>query len=452
MKNFTAFLSLIIVLIASIYLSGCSDDDNIITNPASTLSPQTNTFGSEIAVSWFSLELDLVKQEPSLGFSPPVASRAFAYTGIALYESVVPGMPLYQSLAGQLNGLTTLPQISSGDVYYWPAVANSAMSNIVKKLFSNATASNLATIDSLEEAYNNIYRSQTDPDVYTRSVDFGKQVSDAVYNWSTSDGGHDGQFHNTDPGYVPPTGPGMWVPTLPDYAQPVQPYWGNNRPFMSENVTTNQPPAPVTYSESETSLFYTQALEVYSTGNKLTTEESNIAVFWADGNGTYTPPGHWIAITNIALNSMNSRLDKAAIAFAKTGIAVSDAFISCWKTKFNYNLVRPITYIREFISPTWTPFVETPPFPEYTSGHSSESGAAAQVLSDVFGYDFAFTDTSHPELTTIPPPSFHSFLDAANDAALSRLYGGIHYRAANERGLACGIHIGRNVSELQFLR
>ncbi|MFZ1322207.1 MAG: vanadium-dependent haloperoxidase [Ignavibacteria bacterium] len=438
-----------VITISTIFIQSCSDD--ISVTPVSTLSPLTNTYSSVTASAWFNLELNLIKQSPSLGFSPPVASRTFGYTGIVLYESVVYGMPEYQSLAGQLNGLNSLPVINQGNIYHWPTCANAALANIVRKLFSNATSANLITIDSLEEALNIQYQTEVSSDVFERSKEFGLEISNTIYTWSLNDGGNEGQFHNTDPGYQPPSGPGLWEPTAPNYSPAVQPYWGNNRPFIPANVYSNQPPTPVTYSSSDTSLFYTQALEVFSTSNKLTSDQREIALFWADAGETYTPPGHWVAITEISLKKLNSKLDVSAIAYAKLGIAVSDAFVSCWKTKFQFNLLRPITYIRNFISPGWTPLISTPPFPEYTSGHSSQSGAAAQVLSDVFGYSFSFIDNSHPELS-LAPRNFNSFFEAANEAAISRLYGGIHYRAANERGLQCGINIGRNVSALNFLR
>jgi len=460
-RNFTIWLVTIsLLIIPTIFFQSCSDDNPV--TPTSTefsnkgfvyQSPPTNTYNSDVAMAWYSLELRLIKQTtPALGMTPPVASRVFGYTGIALYESVVPGMPQYQSLRSQLNGFTAfLPPTISDAEYHWPACANASLANIVRKLFSNATPANFVTIDSLESAFNTTYKSQVDSNVFNRSVEFGKQISNIIYRWSAADNGRDGQLHNVDPNYIPPVGPGLWVPTPPAFAPATQPHWGNNRPLLVSNTTVNQPPAPITFSTSDTSLFYAQAFEVYTTGNNLTSEQTNIARFWADGGGTYTPPGHWIAITQIVLNSLGSKLDVSAIAFAKLGIAMSDAFISCWKTKFIYNLLRPITYIRNYINASWSPLITTPPFPEYTSGHSSQSGAAAQVLSDMFGNNFAFTDISHPELA-IPPRSFNSFFEAANEAALSRLYGGIHYRASNERGLQCGINVGINVRSLQFLR
>lgn len=449
-KNIFALVVLLIIAVfSSSYFSGCSDDTVSPVNSTNPTGPFTNSYSSDVALQWYDLEIKLIKQ--TSGITPPVASRALGYTGIALYESVVPGMPEYQSLKGQLNDLTSLPEINSADEYNWPTCANAALAFIIRKLYFNASAQNMASIDSLENALNTTYQSQVSSDVFLRSKNFGESIAAAVYNWSVTDGGNEGQLHNTDPGYVPPVGPGLWVPTPPANAPAVQPHWGDNRPFITANVVSCLPGPHTPFSESNTSLFYTQALEVYSTSNKLTEEQKTIALFWADGGGTYTPPGHSVAILMQLLKSDNSRLDFTSASFAKLGIAVTDAFISCWKGKFLYNLLRPITYIRNYIDPVWSPFVTTPAFPEYASGHSTQSGATAQVLSDILGYNYSFTDHTH-DGDGFAPHSFNSFFDFADEAAISRLYGGIHYRAANENGLNKGIEIGRNVSALHFLK
>lgn len=447
-KNIVALI-IIIAVFSSTYFSGCSDDSVSPVNSTNPTSSLTNSYSSDVALQWYNLEIKLIKQ--TSGITPPVASRALGYTGIALYESVVPGMPEYQSLKGQLNDLTSLPEINSADEYNWPTSANAALANIIRKLYFNASAQNMASVDSLENAFNTTYQSQVSSDVFLRSKNFGESIAASVYSWSVTDGGNEGQLHNTDPGYVPPVGTGFWVPTPPTFAPAVQPYWGNNRPFITANVTSCQPGPHTPFSTSNTSLFYTQALEVYSTFNKLTDDQKNIAYFWADGGGTYTPPGHSVAILMQLLNSKNSKLDFTAASLAKIGIAVSDAFISCWKGKFTYNLLRPITYIRNYIDPAWSPLLTTPPFPEYASGHSTQSGASAQVLSDILGYNYSFTDYTHSG-DGFAPRSFNSFFNFASEAAISRLYGGIHYRAANENGLEKGIEIGRNVSALHFLK
>ena len=195
------------------------------------------------------------------------------------------------------------------------------------------------------------------------------------------------------------------------------------------------------------SAFYAEANECYRVTSDLTPDQEMIARFWSDDPGqTATPPGHSISIVTQVARELILTLDRAAEAYAKVGIAVADAFISCWRTKYQYNLLRPVTYIRRVIDPSWTPLLVTPPFPEYTSGHSVQSAAAAQVLTGLFG-ELAFSDHTH-DARGLPSRSFRSFREAAEEAAISRMYGGIHFRAAIERGLEQGACIGEQVTAL----
>ena len=192
------------------------------------------------------------------------------------------------------------------------------------------------------------------------------------------------------------------------------------------------------FSADASSQFYRDAVEVYDTSAGLTAEQIDIARFWSDDPGaTATPPGHSISILNQVVEEMGLDLAAAAEAYLKVGIAVSDAFVTCWYTKYQYNLVRPITYIRDLIDNLWSPLLVTPPFPEYTSGHSVQSGAAFQVLADLFGDEHLFVDHTH-DLRGLTPRSFNSFSQCAEEAAISRLYGGIHFQPAIDRGLEQG--------------
>jgi hypothetical protein len=230
----------------------------------------------------------------------------------------------------------------------------------------------------------------------------------------------------------------------------MQPYWGNNRTFALRSGEECAPSAPPIYSEDAESAFYNEVLEVYNTGTHLTPEQRDIALFWADDPGaTATPPGHWISILNQILETQGAVLDRAAEAYAKVGIALADSFIGCWHAKYQYNLIRPVTVIRAKLDPDWLPLVNTPPFPEYPSGHSVQSAAAAEVLTDLFGDRYAFTDQTHADRGYLPR-SFESFQAAAEEAAISRLYGGIHYRSAIEQGLAEGRCIGQQVNAIVF--
>jgi hypothetical protein len=405
--------------------------------------PSASAYTAEVPLSWFELALELVRTTP--GFSPPVASRAFGYAGVALYEALTPGMPGRRSLAGQLNDLGRPPGLSDR-AYHWPTVANSALASILRSLFPTAVAESAEAIDELERGFASSAQAVLPLGIYRRSVARGEKVAAHVFDWSTTDGGHEAFLRNFPP-YTAPSGPGLWVPTLPGFLPALQPYWGANRPFVLPSGAACSPGPPPAYSEEIGSPFYTEANECYEAAGTLTAEQEAIARFWSDDPGqTTSPPGHSISILSQVTTMLDLSLARAAEAYAKVGIAVAEAFIACWNTKYRDNLLRPVTYIRNLIDPAWTPLLVTPPFPEYTSGHSVQSGAAAQVLTDLFG-DVAFVDRTH-DRRGLPARSFRSFHEAAEEAGLSRLYGGIHFRAAIERGLEQGRCIGRHVSAL----
>jgi hypothetical protein len=431
------------VILIAMLLTAC--------NPVRPSAP-TASHDAETATAWFDLALRLVKETP--GFSPPVAARAYGYLGVALYETVQPGMDGYRSLAGMLNELETLPTPDPHARYDWSVAANSALATLMRQLFPTATPENLAAIDELEQKLAQGFGEGLDAATFMRSQAWGRSVAEAIYAWSMTDGGHEGYMRNFPTEYAPPVGPGLWISTPSQFASALQPYWGENRPFVSAPEACPAPPPPA-YSEEPGSPMYAEALEVYKVGMQRTPEQIEIALFWADDPGrTATPSGHWISILGQVLDEGNHTLDMAAEAYARVGMAVADAFITCWKTKFDYNLLRPITYIQQIIDPTWnaeqiTDPVVTPPFPEYTSGHSVQSAAAATVLTALFGEEYAFTDNTHAELG-LAPRSFPSFRAAAEEAAISRLYGGIHYRVAIENGLMQGDCIAANILSLSF--
>jgi hypothetical protein len=403
-------------------------------------------FDAAVATAWFDRSLDLVRQ--TAGFSPPVASRAYAYLGLALYEALVPGMGGYRSLAGLRTELDPVPQAGRSTAYHWPSVANAALAAIARDLFVSAPPRLRESIVHLEETLDARLARGVAPGIRRRSVERGREVAVAVFGWSKGDGGHEGELRSVDPGYTPPEGPGLWVPTPPGFLPALQPHWGDNRPFVVE-VRTCPAGAHTTYSTEPGSPFRREAVEVYDAVDELTDEQLAIARFWADDPGsTATPPGHSIAILTRTLQDVNATLGVAAEAYARVGMAIADAFISCWRVKYATNLLRPVTYLRELIEPRWEPPVVTPPFPEHPSGHSVQSGAAAAVLTDMFG-QHAFVDHTHDRLG-LAPRSFTSFDAAAAEAAISRLYGGIHFRPAIELGLEQGECIGRSVSALRL--
>ncbi len=448
MNLFRQKRSLGLVAVVLAFFTACETEQ---TAPATH--SDARKLSHEVGTVWMDKYRDLVKN--SAGWTPPVASRAFGYAGVALWESVAPGVSTHQSLAGQLNQMPAMPAIEADAEYHWGLAANACMAFLAHQLFGNATPEQLAEIDALEAQFNTSLRGEIHQDVFDRSAAFGRDVAKKIADWAETDGGHMGFARNFPTDYVPPTGAGKWVPTAPAFARALQPYWGQNRPFVAQSVTNAQPPAPQAFSTEKTSRFYQQALEVYSIGKNLKPEEKKIAQYWSDDPGQPgTPPGHMMAITGQVCRNSNASLARTAEAFARAGVAVADAFIACWKCKYDYNLLRPITFIQAEIDPTWSPLLTTPPFPEYTSGHSSQSGAWAQAMSDFFGYNYPFVDETHKNRTDIDgsPRVFASFFEAAEESAVSRLFGGIHYRDANEIGVEMGKKIGRSVSSLQFIR
>jgi hypothetical protein len=400
---------------------------------------------ASVPTAWFDLSLDLVRG--AAGFSPPVAARAFAYAGLTLYEAVVPGMPGYRSLDHLFGDLDGLPRAGNRRRYDWATTANAALASILRSLIPTAGPAEQHALTMLEARFERDLRQAVPPAVFDRSVQRGREVADAIFAWSRSDGGHEGYLRNFPP-YAPPAAPGLWVPTPPSFVTALQPFWGGNRCFAISSGAALPPGDHPPYSEQRRSRFWREAKEVYDTVNALTSEQEAIARFWSDDPGTTaTPPGHSVSIATQVLRRERSSLAEAAETYARVGMAVSDAFVACWFQKYRYNLLRPVTYSRAQFDPDWLPLLVTPPFPEYPSGHSVQSGAAFQVLTDLFGRRYGFVDNTHDE-RGFAPRRFRSFLQAAEEAAFSRLYGGIHFRAAIENGLAQGRRIGRAVSRL----
>lgn len=405
-------------------------------------------FDSYIAQSWYSLLLKMVIETP--GHTPPIAARSFGYTGIALYEALVGEMKDNHSLVGQLNGLTMIPQRKYGNSYLAPVTANAALARIIKDLFGNASTANLAKIDALESVNNNLYAGHTSDIILDRSREYGRAVADAVYDWSLTDGGAQAYLNNFPTSYVPPVGIDKWIPTPPLFQSAMLPYWENNRPMVSTNGPGSvDPPAPPAFSTTVGSPFHNAAYEVYNVNVHLTSEQNAIALYWNDGGGSFTPPGHNMAIALQIIRNRKLSLGQAAIVLAKVGIAENDAGIVCWRAKYKFNLLRPVTFIRSYIAPLWNSLIVTPPFSSYTSGHSTFSAASAAILTAEFGNQVAFTDSSKIAYG-FSPRSFGNFIEAAQEAAISRLYGGIHYRFDNENGFACGLLVGANVENIRW--
>lgn len=386
-------------------------------------------------------------------FSPPVASRIYAYASIAGYEAAVPGFPNYQSLAGQITDLEGPPAPEPGKEYCFPLASVHAFLTIGKSLIFSEPK-----IEEFEQQLYNSFDSLGIPkEVYERSMAYGKTVADHIKAWSSNDMYKETR---TYPKYSLSENPAHWQPTPPDYMDGIEPHWNKIRTLVLDSAEQFVPEPPTPYDMDKNSLFYKETMEVYEALQSEDQEERvAIAKFWDcnpyvshhTGHVMYatkkiTPGGHWISIVDIACNKANTNFIETLEAYTLTSIALFDGFISCWDEKYRSILVRPETVINQHIDENWAPTLQTPPFPEYTSGHSVISRAAATALTSIFGDNFSFEDTSE-EPYGLPARNFNSFFEASDEAAVSRLYGGIHYRPAIDNGVAQGEKVGNYVVE-----
>lgn len=383
-------------------------------------------------------------------FSPPVASRIYAYSSIAAYEAGRHADSTLVSLSGQLANMPAMPEPEAGKVYSFPLASVQALYKTGRTLIFSE--------DVFEQYYAEMEKklraSGIPSDVWERSVNYGNQISEAVIKWSATD-----NYKQTRsfPKYTILKDPGTWKPTPPAYMDAVEPHWNKIRTLLMDSAAQFRPAPPVIFSTEKGSAFYKLAMEVLETRNNLTDEQKEIASFWdcnpfmmnVNGhvmfaNKKISPGGHWINITSQLCTKENLSTARSAEAYVWSSVALFEAFISCWDEKYRSKLIRPETYINTYIDEDWTPWLQTPPFPEHTSGHSTISGATAEVLTELFGDGYAFTDSTEREFA-IPDRSFISLRHAAEEAAVSRFYGGIHYRPANELGLNTGREIGKYI-------
>lgn len=407
---------------------------------------------AEVLSNWYRMILELVRHTPT--YSPPVAARSFAYTAIIAYESTASGSPRLYSLAGQVAGLDPLPLREPAATYDEDAILNAALARAVDVYFLNTGPTGQRAKAALAKSLDARVAEGVDPDTLARSTAYGRTIAEHVIAASNTDGGSTVENMGFPAAYTPGSKPESWVPTnlIRMQQTPLLPDWGKNRPLALPDGEACPIAPPPAYSEDPASSFYAEAKEVYDTAKSLTDEQKRIGRFWSDDPMlSPTPPGHWVAILFQIAERDTLPVEQQVDALVRVGIAVSDGFVVNWRDKYRYDLLRPITYTRRIIDPAWEPLLNTPPFPEYPSGHSTQSGAAAQVLTRIFGEAYPFTDTTHVD-DGLPARDFPDFWTAANEAAASRLYGGIHFRSAIENGLGQGACVGDFVNALKTWR
>jgi hypothetical protein len=383
-------------------------------------------------------------------FTPPVASRIYTYPNIAFYECIRLDDPSMQTLSGRITGLGTLPA---------PA-ANNKIDNFVAAAVSfSYVAQNLVGSESKLENWrqkfiDSILYNKSNAELIKNSILYGKLVADNIFAWAKKDNYNESRGMSR---FTVSKETGTWQPTPEDYSQAIEPHWKTIRPLTLSSSSQFSPAEKLEYSLKKKSLFYKSMMEVYETVKKLDTTQKAIAKYWDDnpnvsvnmGHLNYfihkiSPGGHWLMIAKQACEEKKETVTRASLAYTLTSIAVFDGFISCWDEKYNTNLVRPITVINDHVDKNWLPYIQTPPFPEFTSGHGVISNAAAAVLTGLFGDNYAFTDA-----TEIPfgneTRNFKSFYEASTEVSWSRVYGGIHYPATARISIVQGKDVGTHV-------
>ncbi len=384
-------------------------------------------------------------------FPPIIASRNYLYANIAAYEIIAAGYPdQYQSLAGQVNGLSVVPAAPAGqeiDFHFASILAFCKLGEAVT--FPEGSMQDY--VDSLKK----LVKDHGMPgSVYKNTVAFADTVGKVILAWSKKD---NYAQTRTAPKYTVIDTPGRWIPTPPMYAQALEPHWREIRTMVMDSADMFTPPPPPPFDiKNKNSVYYKEVMAVKNAGDSLTDEQKHIAEFW-DDLGTrlnvsghvmfmtkkFSPPGHWMNIVGIAAQKAKVDYNTTVYAYTKTAIAMFDGFIQCWDEKFRSNTVRPETVINKYVDAEWKPFLQTPPFPEYTCGHSTVSSSAAEALTSVFGDHFAYTDTSELEFG-IKNRSFTSFRQAALENNWARFYGGIHFHSS----CIVSTEYGRKVGDL----
>ncbi len=404
-------------------------------------------------------------------FSPPVASRIYVYPNIAAYEIMAQNSTKYNSLQGQLKGLDSIPTLDAKSGVNQNLAALIAQIEVSKQLIFSEQA--------LEKYRDSLYQKWSDENQkeFDASKQYALKVVDRIKVWMSKDNYK--QTRTFSKFSVHANDAGRWQPTPPSYMDGVEPHWGEIRTLVMDSASQFKPKAPHPFSLDKNSAFYKEAKETYDVGNmisgklievektksKLIPEESAIATFWdcnpyatvTQGHMMFakkknTPDAHWINITKIALKKSNADLETTIFAYTKTSLGIFESFISCWDEKYRTNVIRPETYINQHIDENWRPQLQTPPFPEYTSGHSVVSSCSSVILTSIFGDNFSYVDDSELPFG-LPKRSFKSFKQAAAEASISRLYGGIHYRAAIENGVVQGANLGDYInSKIKFFK
>jgi hypothetical protein len=431
---------LLISLISMLFYTSC--EDRYPWHEGTNHKP-LKKYSGDLAVKWMRLQMTISRTTP--GFNPGLATRAFSYSGLSLYESVVGGMPGYKSVASAMIGIKVPPHNSS--FIYFPASANAAMASIIKNLIPAASAASLAKIDSLEAAFNSQFSNEAPANQLEKSAEYGRKIATIIFDWCKTDGAAEAAAKNSS--YPIPTGVGLWKPTPPAFVFPVNVYANEVRTFVKNSIALTLPAAPIPYSEVVGSPFYNQVNEIYTISQSLTPYDVLTVKTWGEFPGNFTNALRYQQIAIQLVDEAHLTLDIAALAFVKHGMAIQEAVACVFNAKYIHNVVRPITYIHGVLGHTsWTAVNTTPPHPEYPAAHATVGRASSRALESIFGTTHSFTDRTHESL--YGARTYGSLKAYSDEAGLSRVLGGIHYKASVAAGEKMGEKVGDLINKLPF--
>ncbi|WP_341226846.1 vanadium-dependent haloperoxidase [uncultured Arcticibacterium sp.] len=440
MTKIQSFLLIGLTVILATSCNKGTDDAEPIQEEIST--PVSN-YSAAILNDYAGLQLEVVKATP--GYEGPVAARSMAYLALAAYEAAVPGISNKQSLAGKLQGFDNVPVIEENQEYNWPIAVNASQHTLMKLLYGTTSDVYKTKMDDLKKEYEQTLKVGVGTDAIERSIRFGAEMANAVWNYAKTDGGHLAYDNNYPLSNSLFNSVSSWKPTG-DKSRPLLPKWGDVRSFASANSSFRAPAAEA-FSFDENSTFFAQAYDTYLTVNSLSVGQKEIMNFWKMPHGSVTQAGNQLALVSKLITKENYKLDQALELYLQVTFAMHDALVSSWKSKFGNNLMRPVTYINQAIDPKWSPLQESIAAPDYTSEEASLVSAVATILANEFGEEYTFEITNQ---STSSKRAYKNFTDYIKEAKVAPVYAGIHYRMSTESGTSQGIQIANNVLNINL--
>ena len=413
-------------------------------------------YESSLTISnrWIAECLELTRN--CVGYSAPVSARSLAYMSIGLYECGVENQTQYNSLSSQLNGYLRTVWKKETEKIYWPHVYNYFSYELVKLLYINMPPSNLLKVEALKDSIYKCYNTTINKKIINVSENYANRLFLEYTKWMLMDGGNECYNKNFPSKYIQIKCDSCWEKTVPGYLKALQPYWGNNRLMHKSNSSIINLMKPPVFSTDSNSSFYKEALNLFRDHNLKLKSSEIIAEYWDDAAGySSTPTGHQFSLAMQLAKKYNFELGKTLHLYAALGISINDAFIACWKGKYKFNLIRPISYIQKYISPNFNTLIPTPPFPEFPSGHSMQSGAAGEIYKYFLSDTLKITDNNNQYRVDIygKPREFNNISEMVSEISKSRFYGGIHYMNTLNLSVEYGKQVGQNIiTNINFLK